>query len=210
VSYAIWVGVPALVVVALGAVSVRWPRHRTVWALAGMLALSTVGLLDTPLHLAYSVGRRLQAGNPIYATDGPAARGLTPDLRAALDYIRTHTAEDAVLAVNNQFSARDRARPDYMYYSALGERRVFLEGWYDTIPSARLGSIAARVSPFPGRLALNDAVFLRADRAALGVMRRRYGVRYLLVDRAHGPDRPQLARLGRAVFRQPQAVVYAV
>ena len=53
-------------------------------------------------------------------------------------------------------------------------------------------------------------MFYNADPRALAVMTHRFGVSYLLVDRAHGPVQPRLAALGRVVYANPGAIVYRV
>jgi hypothetical protein len=176
-------------------------------ALAAAIAFVLVGVLDTPLQSTPLLVSALRAGSTPYARDSPLSEGLTPGLQQALAWIRTNTPASAVLAVNNQSSSRAGLIPTYYYYSAFAQRRVFLEGWTDTIPASTLpyGAVA-----FPGRLALNDAVFLHADRRALGVMERSFGVGYLLVDRVHGPLQPRLATLGRVVFANQAAIVYRV
>jgi hypothetical protein len=171
-------------------------------------AIVLVGALDTPLHTGVLIVPRLRAGKPLYARDSVENRGLTPGLQPALTWVRAHVPTGAVLAVNNQYSDPNRRVPTYYYYSAFGERRVFLEGWVDTIAAAGMPSFS--ITPFPLRYWLNTAVFGAADMAALHVMETRFGVRYLFVDRAHGPDDPHLGRLARAVFSNPSAVIYRV
>jgi hypothetical protein len=204
--YALWIVVPAAAVAVLLVLALR----RRVPVVMAVGAIVLWGALDTPLHVGSFVIGQLEGGNRLYATDGPQAFGLTKPLFQALRWVRDHTPTATVLAVNNQFAATGRRSPIYYYYSAFDERRSFLEGWYDSIPGARLGAAAATVTPFPDRLSLNDAVFLHADQVALRTMERGYGVRYLFVDRLHGPDDPRLASLGRVVFANAAAVVYRV
>jgi hypothetical protein len=147
-------------------------------------------------------------GRPLSSHDSPQLRGLTPGLQAALAWIRTHTPTNAVIAVNNVYSNAAQTASDYYYYSAFGERRSFLEGWEDTIAAADESD--PRLTPFPARYWLNTAVFGAGNAQALAVLRRRYGVRYLLVDHDHGGAAPGVARLGRVVFANPSATVYQV
>ena len=206
--YLLWVGLP------LGAVVVVWiacrgrPAGRAVLPIAAAGAVVLTGALDTPLHVGAAIVPALRSGRPLHAGDSAGDRGLTPGLQRALAWIRSHTPADAVLAVNNQFSDNLRLSPTYYYYSAFGERRVFLEGWVDTIAAAGLRNPVS--VPFPWRLRLNDAVFSEADPQALSVMEHRYGVRYLFVDRVHGSADPRLAALGHLVFRNSAAIVYRV
>ncbi len=206
--YALWIGLPLIVVTVIWIAWRRLPDRRRLLELCAAGAVIAVGFLDTPLHTAASIWPRLRAGKPIYQRDSPDYRGLTPGLQAALRWVRDHTPTSAVLAVNNQYSDGRRQDPTYYYYSAFGERRVFLEGWVDTIPDA--GYNDPELTPFPRRYLLNIAVFGDADRAALETMRRRYDVDYLFVDRIHGPVDPGLARLGTRVFENASAIIYRV
>lgn len=204
--YAVWIGLPAVVVAGLWIAARRASARRGILCLSAVGALLLVGVLDTPLHTLHFLVSALRIRSTPYARDAPQARGLTPDLQQALGWIRGHTPVDTVIAVNNQFSDSARRSPDYYYYSAFSERHIFLEGWEDTIPAAAQTNPA--LTPFPDRLRLNDAVFTVAYPGALSVLEHSYGVRYLLVDRLHGPVAPGLGRLARVVFSNPGVSVY--
>jgi hypothetical protein len=206
--YALWLGLPAVVVASLWIWAIRARAWRGTLQAMAVGAVVLVGALDTPLHTGHFIVSGLRSRQTLYASDSPLAQGLTPGLQRALAWIREHTPSDAVIAVNNQFSDAHRQSPDYYYYSAFGERRIFIEGWQDTIPAADLSD--PRITPFPDRLRLNDAVFYAADPRALKIIRRDFGVRYLLVDRVHGPVNPRLASLARVVLSNPGATVYRV
>ena len=64
---------------------------------------------------------------------------------------------------------------------------------------------AARL--FPARKRLNAAAF-RGDRRALAELRRRYGVRFLLVDLSHGSPRRGLDRVLRPVYSNRALQIY--
>ncbi|MEA2305609.1 MAG: hypothetical protein QOH43_2889, partial [Solirubrobacteraceae bacterium] len=175
------------------------------WAAAALAsgALVFVGALDTPIDSLYGVTRG-QAGSL------PGA-SLSPDLYEALSWIRDKTPTDAVLAVNNQWYLPGERAPLAFNYAAFGERRVFLEGWaysqrtYET----SYAKVAGGFNPFADRLRLNRAAFMRGDVDAIRAMKRHYGVRFLLIDRAIGyhADLPALVRVARIVYRNPAAVV---
>lgn len=206
--YALWIGLPVLAASALWMLARRFPAHRAVALLAAAGTVVLTGALDTPLHTGASIVPRLREGEALYPRDTPQDRGLTPGLQQALAWIRLHTPTDAVIAVNNQFSDDHGRSPDYYYYSAFSERRSFLEGWDDTIAAA--GLTDPSITPFPERRQLNDAVFYDADALALRIMKRRFGVGYLLVDRSHGPVDPHLAALGHVAFTNRSAILYRV
>jgi hypothetical protein len=196
---AVWLGLPAAVVVALLAIGWRRPRRRAAAVAAAVGVVVVTGALDTPLHVGDLLVQPLVHDRSLYAHDTPASRGLTPTLLEGLTWVREHVPTNAVIAVNNQYSDSQRQSPTYYYYSAFGERRIFLEGWYDTVPAA--GTANPDQTPFPRRLLLNDALFAQGSRAALAVMERRYRVGYLLVDLRHGPLPTDLPLLGSVVFR---------
>jgi hypothetical protein len=206
--YALWLGLPAAVIGVLGMLAWRGRRSTAALYPIALGAVVLTGFLDTPLHTVHFLASALRVRSTPYARDSPGARGLTPELQQALAWIRRHTPPGAVIAVNNQFSDAARQSPDYYYYSAFGERRVFLEGWEDTIADA--DQLNPTITPFPERLRLNDAVFAAGDPSALALLERKFAVRYLLVDRAHGPVQPRLASLARVVFANRGAIVYRV
>jgi hypothetical protein len=195
----LWLGLPAACVVGLLVAAWRRRGRRPVLVALALVLVTVNGALDTPLHVGDVLVPPLLHGRSLYVRDSPAGRGLTPALFEGLTWMREHVPTDAVVAVNNQFSDSMGRVATYYYYSAFGEHRVFLEGWYDTVPAA--GTANPEQTPFPLRLFLNDALFRNGSPAALAVMERRYGVRYLLVDLAHGPVPPGLPRLGRVIFR---------
>ena len=195
----IWLGLPALVVLGLLALGWRRPRRRPELVAAALLVVVLNGALDTPLHVGNVLVPPLLHGRSLYVHDTPAGRGLTPSLLEGLTWVREHVPASAVIAVNNQYSDSHRLFADYYYYSAFGERRIFLEGWYDTVPAASIANPSE--TPFGLRLFLNDALFAQGSRVALAALEHRYRVSYLLLDLAHGPVPPDLARLGTVVFR---------
>ncbi|MBV9473942.1 MAG: hypothetical protein JO206_13315, partial [Solirubrobacterales bacterium] len=151
--YALWILLPAAVAVGLWLAAVRIGAKRHSLRAIAIASVVLVGVLDTPLHVGDAIVSRLRSSATLYVRDSGVAHGLTPGLQRALTWIRRHTAPSAVVAVNNQYSDPRRRSPDYYYYSAFGERRVFLEGWEDTIAAA--GRRSPFPTPFPYRLALN-------------------------------------------------------
>ncbi len=100
--------------------------------------------------------RALAGDEAVHREADPAAeRGLTEELAAGLEWVRRHTNEDAVLAVNNHLRRVPAAESRYYYYSALAERRLFLGSWdyTDRVRGTKTGEVP---NPFPERLALND------------------------------------------------------
>jgi hypothetical protein len=195
---------------ALTALGLLITRRRE-YALALVVMVATIGALDLPLDHGPTAVDRARAGLPLSKAD---ETGIDRDLYAGLAWIRDHTSPDAVLAVNNSYERSGSFRlPTYFYYSAFAERRVFLEGWLFTGTAWNtLGehALTSHKLPFRRRARLNAAVFQHADRGALDVLVRDYGVRYLLDDKRQGSATPALRGLGRLVFANPAVAVYKV
>ena len=209
-------GFSSLLVIAclalLAAIAVRRPAHgrKPAWVLFATAAV-VAGLLDLPLDHGAGVVHRVRDGTPLYS---PSTSGITRGLYGGLAWLREHTSENAVVAVNNHYERDgELLYPSYYYYSGFGGRRIFLEGWAFSARARALGYqgvLEGRFVPFPERLRLNEAVFERADRRALRILVRDHGVRYLLVDRVHGTASPLLAQLGSVVFSNPDVTISAV
>jgi hypothetical protein len=190
--YALWYAALFLSVALLYVIArrrlgpTRWPAASLACA-----AVLTVGFLDAPGdYLAPAVARK---GDVVV---DPLFKPLSVELYRSLAWVRDHTPSSAVLAVNNQWLGRARTAPYEFNYSAFSERRVFLEGWAYSQGVRDRGFLTASVNPFPERLRLNRAAFL-GDRSALTVLKKKFGVRYLLVDPGGG-DRVDTRSLMRA------------
>jgi hypothetical protein len=203
--YLVWY---AGLLVALGVLLVaarRWlaPTWRAA-GLIGCAAVVSVGVLDAPgIYLAPALAHRGTSVNKLF-------KPMSPELYRSLSWVRDRTAPGAVIAVNNQWLERGRAKPFEFDYSAFAERRVFLEGWAYSQGVRDRGFLTVNANPFPERLRLNEAAFL-GDRRALAVMRRDYGVRYLLVD-PDGGERADIRALRQTlrIVRQPPVPVFAL
>jgi hypothetical protein len=186
----VYAAVSAVVVAAALALAPGW-RATVPVAVALLVAIS---LADRPIDIV------AVNGTP---TDRPEARGTTRALTDGLRWVREETDEDALLAVNVHH--RDAAGSDsrYFYYSALAERRVFLESWNYT-PQGADEDVA---QPYADRLAINDGALLDGNPDDLEELRR-LGVDYVLIDRLHGDGSPALDDAARRVFSNDALVVY--
>jgi hypothetical protein len=126
---------------------------------------------------------------------------------AVMAWVDQHTANDAVVATNRH-CVIGRERPSCQaiafWVSGLGGRRTVLEGW-------GYSSAAKWVSaptPFPERLAVNDAVFTHPSAATIDRLRQRYGVSWLVADKSAGPVSSELARLALPRFSSGKVTVY--
>jgi hypothetical protein len=170
-------------------------------------------LVDLPVHVALPSVERLVRGLPTAEASGiERHRGMTAGLYRGLLWLRAHSSPDDVLAVNNHTieggSHLNIAR--YYYYSAFAERRVFFEAWDQTPEEMRYFLLGRRDTPFPRLLSLNEAAIAHGSLAALEVLYARYGVRYVVVDRRHGPSSPALAHVALRVYSNPDVTIYRV
>jgi hypothetical protein len=137
-------------------------------------------------------------------------RGITTDLLRGLQWLRDHTQPSAVIAVNNHGLGGDGGSR-YLYYSAFSERRVFLESWQYTSQDAPYVSGEKAGTPFPRLLAINNAAVLQASPAAISLLYDRYGVRYIVIDRLHGPPPSAgLVRVARLLYENPDIAVFKI
>jgi hypothetical protein len=169
----------------------RQSQKAQVAALAVTGGFLLAAVIDGPLNLfREEIDRWADPQRLVYEQEAPPARqGITADLRDGLRWVRDNTPSSSVVAVNNHYSDAVVGDPRYFYYSALAERRVFLESWGYTNEAHRIGRedvTYRRVLPFPGRLALNDAA-VAGNRRAVERLANDHDVRYMLIDKLHGP-----------------------
>jgi hypothetical protein len=176
----------------------------------GAVVLVCLTVASEPFEqTAPTIGHWLRGEHPFEPSGVGYHHGLTTDLLRGLEWLRQHTQPSAVIAVNNHdLSGSDGSR--YVYYSAFSERRVFLESWEYTPQGARYVSLGRTATPFPRLLAINDAAVLRASPAAISLLHDRYGVRYIVIDRHHGPASANLARVARLAYSNPDIAVFGV
>jgi hypothetical protein len=201
-TYMLRYGGLALALVVLYVAARAWIGP-TRWAAAALVsaALLVVGALATPFDTLAPAARHPDAGG------FGVFKEMSPDLYAALTWVRDHTPTDSLIAVNNQWVDTANTSPLEFNYSAFAERRVYLEGWAYSQRARDLGyaAVGGGANPFADRLALNRAAFEGGDPGAL----RRQGVDYLIVDEANGypADTRRLAQFSRLVYRAPGVLV---
>lgn len=185
---------------------------RPTWLAAAVAVLLTTALADHPFDHLTPMARRLQAGK------GPQDQSfvpLTPNLEQGLRWLRAHTSPDDVVASNADYLDPARQQPILIRVSAFAERRVFLEGWTQTIRNSELAAedyglpVTERRLAFPDRLALNRRAFVLASPSALSELRNR-GVRMLWVEKDNGPASPLLARRATLVYENSECAIYAL
>jgi hypothetical protein len=198
-----WLLVPLGLAIALAVTAAARRRSFPAVLVAAGACAATLAAIDMPVDVAAPAVDRRHHGEPLHSTEN---RNLTPAIADALHWVRDHTDPDAVIAVNNPWRDEAREDPRYFYYAALAERRTFLGGWRYTGPGQRE---VDGPPAFPNRRRLNDAVFRRADPAAIETLRTRLGVDLLVVDRLHpNGATPRLAQVARRVYANGQVIIY--
>jgi hypothetical protein len=177
----------------------RWLRGR-----GSLVALTAVLLAGAP-GLIMDERKSLRFPN-----GGAYAPISLPKSRIdAARWVRDHSAPDDVVATNvhciGYFGTA--CDPRSFWLSAYSERRVLVEGWSFAPRMASNG-----LAPFwdQAKLAANDAAFASPSARSLADLRRRYGVRWLVVDRQVAPESPLLATLAHKVFDNGRLAVYAL
>lgn len=132
---------------------------------------------------------------------------LTPGAGAAMAWVDQHTPNDAVVATNRHCvngPERPRCPSVAFWVSGLGGRRTVIEGWGYT---SAVKSWSAP-TPFPERLAVNDAVFTDPSAKTIDRLRQGYGTSWLVADTSAGPVSPELARFAVTRFSSGEVTVY--
>ena len=159
--------------------------------LAGFVPESAVPTLRVP-------------GRAMVNPEGPR---LTPGAGAALAWVNQHTEDDAVVATNRHCETgpeRPGCRAIASWVSGLGGRRTVIEGWGYTSKSRSW----VVPSPFPERLAINNAVFTDPSVTTIERLRDRYGASWLVADTSAAPVSSELARFAVPRFRSGEVTVY--
>jgi len=204
-----------VVFVAGWSVVARMRSYPTVGILGlGLIPMLAASALASPIEMAPTAGLILTDASVVYAKTTPSAvRRLTPDLFAALQWLKAHTSVNAVIAVSNHWLDAANTNGRFYYYSAFSERQVFIEGYDPVRYAINTSWSTAEGADFAEREILNNYVFKYADAEALETMTQQYSVRYLLIDSQDGDsddDSRAVAALGTVVFQDSTATIVAV
>lgn len=211
---------PAYVLLVITVALTIWALRRHLGSIAaerfaqplalGVIVLVALTVVSEPFELTAPTIDRWIRGESAYEPSGiNVHRGITADLLRGLVWLRDHSRVSDVIAVNNHDIAVD-SLSRYYYYSAFAERRVFLESWDYTPAGYRRTAAGSERPAYLGRLALNNAAVEHASPAAIAELRDRYGVRYILIDRLHGPASRNLGRVAQQVYANPDVTVYSL
>jgi hypothetical protein len=187
--------VGALLVTALWKVSRGAGRPSRVLAAGFVIACLAGGLLPQLQALPSTKSaepRPLSAASPV---------GPTASAAGAARWLRDHSSPDDLVATNAHCVTKaGGCDARHFWIAALTERHVLVEGWGYTNTINDLvtdtGDNSNRL-PFwdPARLQANDRVFTAPTRAALELLRTKYGVRWLYADRSQSPVSRRLGGL---------------
>ncbi|KAA9377522.1 hypothetical protein F5972_17960 [Microbispora cellulosiformans] len=212
---------PYLVLAALTvltAVVVARMRGRRRGTAVALVMLAGAGLL-ADAH-GFVLGHLPGRGGSGGAVAAERAQSVPPDVpagaMAAGRWLRDHSAPGDLVATNAHCLRGTESHCDsrHFWVSALSERRVLVEGWAfsERSEGAWRPDRPATVLPFwDGRkMAANEAAFTTPSAAAIGLLRDRYGVRWLVADeRLTGPG-TSIGRFAGLRFRSGDWAVYRV
>ncbi|QNE20286.1 hypothetical protein F1D05_23195 [Kribbella qitaiheensis] len=143
---------------------------------------------------------------------------LPPDGREAARLLRSHSAPDDLVATNAHCRIPGRALCDSRAFWLAGwsERRVLLEGWGYTVRSNAADSEEAKAgrywaAPFwDAQLkAENDAVFTDPSPATADVLKQKYGVGFLFVDKRFGAvDEKRMKLIATSLYERADVQVW--
>ena len=172
------------------------------------LALAAL-VLGGPAYNAFKISTPALVA---FVADKPVPSGsryrLSPGAGAAMAWVEQNTPDKAVVATNRQCVAgkqRPRCLALTFRVSGFGGRRTVLEGWGYT---SAAGKYSGSPSPFPERLAINDAAFTDPSAATIERLRKDYGASWLVADTSAGPVSSELAQFAVARFSSGEVTVY--
>lgn len=204
------IGVVVVVVLVLGLVVVVLRRAGRLPDHVGVALLVPAAVLGAPL--VTFVPPVLQGVHAFVRGEVPPVVGGLPLPQgggAALDWLNTHTPEDAVVATNRHCASgvqRDRCASLAFYVSGLGGRQVVLEGWGYTSLTGGL-QVATR---WPERLAENDALFTDPSAAGFAKLQDEFGLGWLVADTSAGPVSPWITQYATPRFHAGTVTVYEI
>lgn len=131
-----------------------------------LMLLSFGDTIVTMQYQAYSNQKHLELRN----------KPVTPAIYQGLEYLRTKTHPDAVIASYRSFWL-DKDNPRFFYYSAFAERRMLVEGWMYMRPEYQEYALQ--------RYEDMHTLFYTRDATIAREIIDNYGVDYILVDKIH-------------------------
>ncbi|WP_157545151.1 hypothetical protein [Microtetraspora fusca] len=216
---------PYLVLLAVSvlafAVLMRGGGARRAWALVSIAAMA-IGLQTDVQGHVLSVLPRVMAGGfhearasaEFQEAQAALSTSAAQGAMAAGRWLRSHSDPHDLVATNVHCRTEVQASCDArrFWVSALGERRVLVEGWAFTGPNMSRWRPGQLQDYFPfwdrDRLRVNDLAFTAPSHEAIERLRDRYGVRWLFADERFAS--PRLGAFATLRFRSPGCAIYEV
>jgi hypothetical protein len=155
-------------------------------------------------HLSLAVSSSTKRPPAGFADDGVL---LSSDDAVVMAWVSEHVPTDAVVATNRH-CVKGPERPYCssvaFWVSGFGGRVTVLEGWGYTSAARSI----ADLTPFPERLAINDAVFTHPSAGTIDRLRRDYGASWLVADTSAGPVSSKLLQFAVPKFSRGPITVY--
>ncbi|MEV6964716.1 hypothetical protein AB0M47_06325 [Hamadaea sp. NPDC051192] len=188
----------------------QWRRGLAFVLVAVMLggALTNLDAYTKPIENATKTGLR---GYP-RGTTGQIPRGGIDAMR----WLRDHSSPDDLVATNVHCLRPTVPICDSrsFWVSAYAERRVLVEGWVYTDSAMKAAGTRKdyQWTPYwePEILAANDRVFTAPSAESVAVLRDKYGVRWLAVDRRVPADVTGLAAVADLKYTDHDTLVFEV
>lgn len=181
------------------------------WGSALVLAAFVLGApAEGVVHDYDNSHTSLAASSPTKGAPKPIQKNsvlLTLDDAVVMAWVSEHVPTDAVIATNRH--CVDGPEKPYcssvaFWVSGFGGRLTVLEGWGYTSAAQSI----ADPTPFPERLAVNDAVFTHPSWGTIDRLRREYGASWLVADRSAGPVSSKLAQFAVPKLSRGSVTVY--
>lgn len=196
-----------LVVRLLAEATGRWRKPGAIYLVAILLGLGLSNVFATFQVVANP--------EPVVVE---SAQMFAPGGLEAADYVRKHSLPDELVATNiHCVHPKAKACDNRSFWvSANTERRVLIEGWGYTAVNRAQGDdsgTAHKPTPYPERLAINDAAFQYPSEETVGRLVDTYGVDWLFVSKKYPADVPGLTALTgmlKKKFHSDHYVVYRV
>lgn len=206
------IGVAAVVGLLLS-LTARASRTRLSAAAAAFVLLAGMGTLPTYRVLArYWQAVQVNGLDHVVISTGQTDlpwRGVD-----AARFLRSHSASDDLVATNAHCRIPEKGRCDARAFWLAGwsERRVLLEGWAYTVRANEAPDSADALAGDywdPGLKAQNDEVFIDPSPATAGVLKQRYGVDFLFVDKRFGQvDERRMNVIAELLYDRGQVQVW--
>jgi hypothetical protein len=197
-------------VLAVGAL--LWPLVRRQWTVlrgSGPVLVLTVVIGAGLPGTVWEACNVKECGAAAYPADSTV---VTADRFAAARWLRANSGTGDIVATNHRCDDTCRGNLDF-WLEAYAERRLLVGNWGyapRSIAEDARGNKALATSPFwnLAELATNDATFYAPDRSTVDTMRRRYHVRWLVVDRGLGTESPRLQEFAALRWNRGLIAVY--